>query len=148
MTSKTQIYDLSHSRLGTGLVTMPLKHKYMTSKTQIYDLSLSWCGTGLVTIPLKHKIVTKPVPHQESERSYICVLEVIYLCFRGHIFVLWYRFCFFPQFFYWILELFQWCGIFVVHYVFIRIISLTTGKIVHVLRSKELNDLILSLVFL
>jgi hypothetical protein len=28
-------------------------------------------------------IVTKPVPCQEDERSYICVLEVIYLCVRG-----------------------------------------------------------------
>jgi hypothetical protein len=32
-------------------------------------------------------IVTKPVPCQEDERSCICVLEVIYLCVRGHIFV-------------------------------------------------------------
>jgi hypothetical protein len=69
-TPKTQIYDISLSWLGTGLVTIPLKHKYMTSnvpglvqlrlgndtpKTQIYDLSLSWLGTGLVAIPLKHK---------------------------------------------------------------------------------------------
>ena len=76
-TPKTQIYDISLSWLGTGLVTIPLKHKYMTSnvpglvqlrlgndtpKTQIYDLSLSWLGTGLVTITLKHKYMTSHFP--------------------------------------------------------------------------------------
>jgi hypothetical protein len=79
-----------------------------TPNTQIYDLSLSWLGTGLVAIPLKHKnilplrgniflcfkgIATKPVLNQESERSYICVLGVslpsLYQArkVRGHIFV-------------------------------------------------------------
>ena len=63
-TPKAQIYDISLSWLGTGLLTIPLKHKYMTShfpglvqlrlgndtlKTQIYDLSLSWIGTGFVS---------------------------------------------------------------------------------------------------
>jgi hypothetical protein len=51
-TLKTQIYDLSLSWLGTGLVTIPLKHKYMTSREVIY-----LCFRG---------IVTKPVPSQES----------------------------------------------------------------------------------
>jgi hypothetical protein len=74
---KTPIYDLSLSWLGTGLVTIPLKHKYMIShfpglvqlrlgndtlKTQIYDLSLSWLGTGLVPIPLKHKYMISHFP--------------------------------------------------------------------------------------
>ena len=56
------------------------------------------CVRGIVTKPVPCQedersyicirgIATKPVPSQEDERSYICVLEVIYLCVRGHIFV-------------------------------------------------------------
>ena len=59
-TPKTQIYDLSLSWCGTGLVTIPLKHKYMTSHSP--GVVLAWLGTGLVTIPLKHKYMTSNVP--------------------------------------------------------------------------------------
>jgi predicted heme/steroid binding protein len=88
-TTKTQIYDLSLSWLGND-----------TPNTQIYDLSLSWLGNdtgeGEVIHVCFRAIVTKPVPSQESERSYtgICVLRVSVtsLCqarkVRGHIFVL------------------------------------------------------------
>jgi hypothetical protein len=37
-------------------------------------------------------IVTKPVPSLEDERSYICVLEVIYLCVSGIDFASFYDF--------------------------------------------------------
>jgi hypothetical protein len=37
-----------------------------------------------VTPPL---FIEVPVPGKERERSCICVLEVMYLCVRGHVFV-------------------------------------------------------------
>ena len=54
------------------------------------------------------------------QRSCICVLEVMYLCVRGHVFVcqrscfcvLGYRFDLFLRFVYWILDLFRQCGFF------------------------------------
>jgi hypothetical protein len=33
------------------------------------------------------RFIEVPVPSQESERSCICVLEVMYLCVRGHVFL-------------------------------------------------------------
>jgi hypothetical protein len=52
-------------------------------------------------------------------RSCICVLQVMYLCVTGHVFVCYrYPFCLFLQFFYWILELFRQCGIFIFIYLF------------------------------
>jgi hypothetical protein len=52
-----------------------------------------------------------PVLYQESERSCISVLEVMYFCVKS------YRFCSFLRFFYWILEMFLQCGIFVFHFI-------------------------------
>ena len=36
--------------------------KIDTPNTQIHDRSLSWLGTGLVTIPLTHKYMTAHFP--------------------------------------------------------------------------------------
>jgi hypothetical protein len=54
MTSNTQIYDLSSSWHGTGLVAIPL--------TQIHDLSSVWLDTGLITIPQTHTYMTSHLP--------------------------------------------------------------------------------------
>jgi hypothetical protein len=44
----------------SGLVQLKLGND--TLKTQIYDVSLSWLGTGLVAIPLKHKYMIYHFP--------------------------------------------------------------------------------------
>jgi hypothetical protein len=70
-TPNKQVYDRLLSWLGTGLVTIPLPNKYMTAHSP-----------GLATIHLAliylfvRGIVTKPVPSQESERSYIFVRSI------------------------------------------------------------------------
>jgi hypothetical protein len=74
-TPNTQIHDLARSWLGTGLVTIPLTHKYLTAHVP-----------GLMYLCVRG-IVTKPVPSQERDRSCICVLGVLVLCVRGHVFV-------------------------------------------------------------
>jgi hypothetical protein len=48
--------------LGVSLPSLYQALGNDTPKAQIYDLSLSWLGTGLATIPLKHKYMTSHFP--------------------------------------------------------------------------------------
>jgi hypothetical protein len=43
-----------------------------------------WAQKPSLPLPL---FIEMPMLNQESERSCICVLEVMYLCVRGHVFV-------------------------------------------------------------
>ena len=55
-----------------------------------------WAHNTSLTPPL---LIGVPVSSQKSERSCICVLEVMYMCVRGHVYVcLRCRLCLFLRF--------------------------------------------------
>ena len=86
---------------------------WLLYRLSIFDLRLLSTQFGIFRLSVTTSFfIEVPVPSQESERSCICVLEVMYLCVRGHVFICWwYLYCLFLRFVYLILELFRHCDI-------------------------------------
>ena len=72
----------NRNRTGTN-INKVLTSTWWHATTVLYFLNITWNG-GLEKF--ESKFIWSPL-HPSHELSCICVLEVMYLCVRGHVFV-------------------------------------------------------------
>jgi hypothetical protein len=82
------IYNVDKTSLKMTINTNKSTSTYLTNKNTLKEeISIFFIKCGIANVDCTRNFREVALPNQESERSCICVLVVMYLCVSGHVFV-------------------------------------------------------------